>query len=320
VGGAARTTKVEPVGYNVVEKVNVVAPDIKPASQTDTTAFVTAAERLTQPKAGGNADSDKNTASVGALVTSATSPGKSTSLPTSASITRVPNPTEEDKAIWLEIFGTPFDPSINTGFTEDDDSDVVSSLQRAFVAVWEALDDLFSDDCKEIMRLDTLPRPVYEAEGINVPETADRPTVATASAVKVLATLSFLRRGLTSAEALLLDLASLAQASLRPNFMADAECMAIYHKAKSRLLTALRAHGRSPALSNTLWVAVGMVIVDAIVRQNGLFSVVDDNAPGTASASELIDASWSAIVVAAMDELGVGFSAHEIGVLRTYFD
>jgi hypothetical protein len=323
-GGSNDTSSADnrpPMSNTVVERNDskVTSEDgIKRGS--DTTAFVDATTRsiasktldigkISHAEDVKDAAVEKSTAS-----SAAESKGKASTLvqamPTSANISRLPNPSEEDKLIWKEIFGREFDPQ-NIG-EEFNVQDSVSS-RRDYLSVWEALDELFSDDSKHAIQIDSINSFSADLSNSNNGFEASDNHLTSASQLSV--SLSFLRRGLQSAEVMLGV----------PNLLADIHALAAkYNTARSRLISCVRPSSCCPGLSNSLWTALGVIIVDAIVSVNNIFGVdlleslaVQSSSSQTRTCGD--KEQWSQNVCSALCKLSSDMKISEVDVLRSYF-
>ena len=110
-------------------------------------------------------------------------------------------------------------------------------------------------------------------------------------------TLQFLKRGFTSAEAVL---------NLRES--CGVKNTSVYHIQKNRLLTVIDLSRQVPPFSQTGWLVFATMIIDGIVRLRQLCSNKEE---------------WNGKVTAIIEQAnarGLSLNGNEIRVLQTFFD
>lgn len=177
--------------------------------------------------------------------------------------------SEHDRAIWLEVFGTDQieeEVSIESNYVPEDRS--------LFIIIWQVLDDLFGHvECDNILsgKIETKisgTNPLVRHDGLDT-YGDERLTLDAGRQCSNDAQYQFLLRGV-----------SIAEKTLGLNRLLNKENkdgnLQVYDLCKTQLLGSVYYPEVCPALNNSQWSLVGLLIIEAICKRRDLITGIND--------------------------------------------
>jgi hypothetical protein len=177
--------------------------------------------------------------------------------------------SDHDRAIWLEVFGTDQieeEDSVETGYVED------CSL---FIIIWQVLDDFFGHvECDNILSgkaedKTNATNPLGRQDGLDTFDD-ERLVLDAARQCSNDAQYQFLLRGITTAEKAL-GIQRLLNKEDKDGNLQE------YDLCKTQLFSSVVYPAVCPALNNSQWSLVGLLIMEAICKRRDLITGINDS-------------------------------------------